>query len=447
MTKKTKEPKSTKSGRIVVDKGEKRPIGRRRASSFKGKILKFLFKVFFGAAGIGCILAFFLIAIYAHDLPDIDTLYKDTGKLNIAILDANENPIGSYGNAVTEVVDAKKLPPNLINALIATEDRRFYKHFGIDPQGLLRALTVNLIHGRVVQGGSTITQQLAKNVFLKADRSLKRKIQEAMLAIWLEQRYTKNEILTMYLNRVYFGRGMYGIDSAAQKYFGKPAKQMSLYESAMMAGLLKAPTTYSPQNNLRAAQRRTKQVLLNMVAAEYISKSDLNHALLKGAKIVKDSGRDSNKYYTDFVADLVQKFVGKSSGDLIVTTTFQNGLQRLAEDALVQNLMASGTEFNVGQGAILAMRPDGAILAMVGGVDYSNLTAPFKPNANLAPPLNFLYILPLCKKAKPLTQKLMIRQLPSAPQAVIIFQEITTDNITALSLSRKRSRILTMSQQ
>jgi len=209
------------------------------------------------------ILGFFVLVYYAYDLPDIDKLNEDKLKSSIVIQDYKGQFLASYGDIYTEYVKYDDIPQNLINAVIATEDRRFFNHWGIDLRGLARAVFVNIAKGRVAQGGSTVTQQLAKNVFLKPDRNLKRKIQEAMLAIWLEKHYSKEQIIEMYLNRVYLGGGVYGIDAASRKYFNKTAKRMNLYESAMIAGMLKAPTSYSPQNNQRAAVARTEQVLLN----------------------------------------------------------------------------------------------------------------------------------------------------------------------------------------
>jgi penicillin-binding protein 1A len=317
------------------------------------------------------ILGFFVLVYYAYDLPDIDKLNEDKLKSSIVIQDYKGQFLASYGDIYTEYVKYDDIPQNLIDAVIATEDRRFFKHWGIDLRGLARAVFVNIAKGRMAQGGSTVTQQLAKNVFLKPDRNLKRKIQEAMLAIWLEKHYSKEQIIEMYLNRVYLGGGVYGIDAASRKYFNKTAKRMNLYESAMIAGMMKAPTSYSPQNNQRAAIARTEQVLLNMVDAEKISEKEMRKAYRQGTQLKFTQPRDSDKYFTDFVVDLIPEFVGKTSEKLIVRTTFNPRYQKIAEDAVAKNMLEYGDAAKAEQAALVALAPGGAIRAMIGGVDYS----------------------------------------------------------------------------
>ncbi len=322
-------------------------------------------------AAVGMILAFFVMVYYAYDLPDVDKLDEDKEKPSITILDSGGQFLASYGDVYTEYVKYKDIPKSLIDAVIATEDRRFFDHWGVDLRGLMRAVFVNIARGRLAQGGSTVTQQLAKNVFLKPDRNLKRKIQEAMLAVWIERRYSKEQIMEMYLNRVYLGGGVYGIDAASRKYFNKPAKRMNLFESAMIAGMLKAPTSYSPQNNLKASVARTEQVLINMVDDEKITQKQMNKAYRQGATIKFSQPRDSDKYFTDYVVDLIPEFIGKTPEKIIVKTTLKPEYQKLAEDAIAKNMLEYGDNMHASQAALVSMSPNGAIRALIGGVDYS----------------------------------------------------------------------------
>lgn len=368
---------SKKSGKKPAPKKPKAKGKKPRAAkqsfwqSWRWRAFKWCTKMFAGFSAAMFIILFLVVSFYAHDLPDINKLYEDKLKPSITILDVEGNLVTSYGDITAEQVEVKHMPQTLINSVLATEDRRFYSHFGIDPIGLARALYTNYQAGRVVQGGSTITQQLAKIVFLKPERNMKRKIQEALLAVWLERKFTKDQILTMYLNRVYLGAGTYGMDAAARKYFGKSVRHINLYESAMLAGLLKAPTTYAPTNNPRASAARTKQVLINMVDAEKISEQMKLNALYEGTTVQKASFRNSSRYFTDYVVDQIQDYIGKTPHKLIVKTTFRPGLQKLAEDAVNAAMIGYGQTLNASQAAMLVMRPDGAIQAMIGGADYA----------------------------------------------------------------------------
>ncbi len=344
---------------------------RKKTSSRKWRIFVWLVKIAAVLVATAFIAGFLIIALYAHDLPDINDLYNDDLKKSVTVLDKNGQVIATYGDLFSEFVQYKDIPKTLIDAVIATEDRRFFSHSGIDPRGLLRAAVINTVSGRVSQGGSTITQQLAKIVFLKPERRMKRKIQEAILAVWLEHKFSKEQIMAMYLNRVYLGSGVYGIDSAAHRYFGKPAKNLSLYESALIAGLLKAPTTYSPYNSPKASVNRTRQVLANMVDARKITEYERNRAIMAATKIKIHERRESGKYFADYVVDLVQQYSGEVQENIIVKTTLDYELQKLADDSITQNMMARGAELSASQAAMVVMRPDGAVLAMIGGVDYS----------------------------------------------------------------------------
>jgi penicillin-binding protein 1A len=251
--------------------------------------------------------------------------------------------------------------------VIATEDRRFYRHFGIDLIALARAALVDLRAGRVVQGGSTITQQIAKNVFLTPERSLKRKVQEALLALWLERRFSKDQLLTIYLNRVYLGAGSYGVEAAARQYFGKPASKLGLAEAAMIAGLPKAPSRYAPTRDLAQARARAAVVLDNMVAAGRLARAEADAAKARPAAVSGAYGGSAARYFADWVIDQVPAFVGPTARDLVVHTTLDAAAQRAAEAAVA----GLGERGSVGQAALVAMTPDGAVRAMVGGRDYA----------------------------------------------------------------------------
>jgi len=259
----------------------------------------------------------------------------------------------------------------LPKAVMAIEDRRFYSHPGIDARGLARAMWVNLRSGKFVQGGSTITQQLAKNLFLTPERTLKRKVQEVLLALWLERTYSKDEILTLYLNRVYLGSGVYGVDAAAKKYFGKSARNVTLLEAATLAGLLKAPSHYNPSSDPEAAKQRAAVVLKSMVDAGFIS-SNQNVAALAGSPTLGKAAASDRvgRYFADWVYDQVSSYVGTSDRDLVVVTTIDLRLQNIAETELQRIIAAEGPKRGVSQAALVMMTPDGAVRAMVGGRDY-----------------------------------------------------------------------------
>ena len=233
-----------------------------------------------------------MIGIYAADLPDLGSLTASTRRPSVTLLSADGETIAAYGDVYGEPVTLKELPKWLPEAVIATEDRHFYSHFGLDPIGLARAMVVNLRAGHVVQGGSTITQQLAKNLFLTPERSLKRKVQELLIAVQLEHRFTKDQILTLYLNRVYLGNGTWGVDAAARRYFGVPATRLSLYQSALLAGLPKAPSRYNPVADPDLSRERTAQVLANMEATGAITEAEGKQALATELKTIVEQPTD-----------------------------------------------------------------------------------------------------------------------------------------------------------
>jgi penicillin-binding protein 1A len=268
-------------------------------------------------------------------------------------------------------VALKDLPPHLPQAFLAIEDRRFYRHYGVDPVGLGRAVIANLMRRGVSQGGSTLTQQLAKNLFLTQRRTLDRKIQELVLALWLEHKFTKTEIFDLYLNRVYFGSGAYGVEAAAQRYFGKSARRVTLAESAMLAGLVKSPSRLSPARNPDGAERRAHVVLMAMVDAGFIREKTATAAIAQEPRILKPTAGGSVNYAADWVMDVLNDLIGRVEQDIVVETTIDPLLQAAAEKALIDELGQKGEKFGVGQGAFVAMTPDGALRAMVGGRNYA----------------------------------------------------------------------------
>jgi len=306
---------------------------------------------------------------YAYDLPEVTSIAKTGRQPSITMIAADGSQIAAVGDVHGRTIGLNEVPPVLRQALIAVEDRRFYEHLGVDPRGLARAMLANLRAGRIVQGGSTLTQQLAKNLFLNPDRTIRRKVQELLLAFWLERKFTKDQILTLYLNRVYFGAGNYGVDAAARRYFGKPVQDLSLYESALLAGLLKAPSRYNPARNSGGADLRTQLVLGAMVDAGFISGAEAEAAMKK-----KSSSRvlaiGQARYFSDWVLNQVAGYVGQTARDLVIVTTLDPRLQQIAEKELVGLLDGPGSELGAGQAAFVALTPGGAVRAMVGGRDY-----------------------------------------------------------------------------
>jgi penicillin-binding protein 1A len=337
--------------------------------SLLGRLIKWTAVLaIWGALALGGIAAY-----YGYQLPDPDHLVQATRRPSVQLLTADGQVFATSGDFRGDTVQASEVPAHLVQAILATEDRRFYSHFGLDPIGLARAIVANLRAGRIVQGGSTITQQVAKNLFLTSERSLKRKAQELLLALWLERRYDKDRILALYLNRVYLGAGTYGVDAAARKYFGKPARRVSLIESAVIAGLLKAPTRYSPARDADLARKRASQVLDNMVAAGHIERRQADAAkvapMTAGPAI---AGGQGTRYFADWLMDQAFDYSDAGDRDLIVTTTLDRRLQRIAENEVERLLAGAGRQQGAGQAALVALAPDGAVRAMVGGRDYAD---------------------------------------------------------------------------
>jgi len=293
--------------------------------------------------------------------------------ISVVFLDRYGNEVGRRGVRSDDSVALDKLPDYLIKATIATEDRRFYDHFGIDIWGTARALASNAQGDSSLQGGSSITQQLAKNLFLSNERNLERKIKEAFLALWLETHYTKDQILKLYLDRAYMGGGNFGVTAAAEYYFGKPVTDISLAEAAMLAGLYKAPTKFAPHVDLAAARGRANQVLSNMVDAGYLTEGQVTAARRNPATPVdRTAEANSPNYFLDWAFEQVKTLVAgrTDSNNFVVRTTIDPVLQSYAEDAVTSVLREQGAAYKVSEAAMVVTEPNGAVRAMVGGVDY-----------------------------------------------------------------------------
>lgn len=347
-------------------------LRRKKRNSLWPWVLKWIFVLLIWFVFLGGV--FFLW--FSYDLPDIMKLQQTERRPSIIVLAKDGTKLATYGDLHGQLVETQKLPSHIIQAILAIEDRRFYSHYGIDPVGLLRALWTNYRTGHVVQGGSTLTQQLAKN-FLQTeklykvhDRSLRRKIQEILLALWLEHKFTKNQLLTLYLNRIYLGSGTFGLAAAAQHYFGKHPQDLSLYEAAVIAGLLKAPSKYSPSSNPHLANQRAAQVLENMVKEGTITEGAKEAALMLASSSLETFRGSTTRYFTDWIVNLAEILIPQTDKDLIITTTLDPYLQTLAESKLGQVMREKSKKTNVSQMALVSMTYDGAVRALIGGVNY-----------------------------------------------------------------------------
>jgi len=311
-------------------------------------------------------------AWYASDLPNVDQAFNASRKPTVTVLSANGEVLARTGDVYGQLVRLDQLPPSLTAAVLATEDRRFYSHFGIDIIGLARAMMANIRARRIVQGGSTITQQVAKNLFLTPERTIKRKFQELLLAFWLEKKFSKDQILSIYLNRVYLGSGTYGVDAAARKYFNRRATMISTYQAAMLAGLLKAPSRYNPIASPTRARKRTSQVLKNMVSGGFLNSQGALKAYEEGTSELVTKQYRGGRYFIDWVLEQVSSYVNPGDRDLVVRTTLDLDLQRLAEGKIKRFLIQKGIKDSIGQAAMVIMTPSGAVRAMIGGRSYKN---------------------------------------------------------------------------
>ena len=332
------------------------------------------------------------MVLLAFGVPAFETIGKDwrsQSEYSVTFLDRYGNEIGKRGILLNDAVDLQDLPDHLIKAVLATEDRRFFEHFGIDVLGTMRAILENARAGGVVQGGSSITQQLAKNLFLSNERTLKRKIKEAYLSLWLEANLSKREILKLYLDRAYMGGGTFGVAAAADFYFGKQPTDLSLAESAMLAGLFKAPARYAPHINLPAARARANEVLTNIVQAGFMTEGQIVAARRQPATPVERRTVSSPDYFLDWAFEEVKKLVDGSDKVLFARTTIDMRLQESAEAAVESSLRESGEIYQVSQAGLVSMEPDGTVRAMVGGRDYGESTFNRAVNARRQPGSSF----------------------------------------------------------
>lgn len=319
----------------------------------------------------GLIFLVVFFAVFARGLPDTSSLYQVDRQPSITYLDRNGALIATRGTQMAPPADLDALPDYVPAAFIAIEDRRFYRHPGFDPIGMMRAMATNVRAGRVVQGGSTLTQQLAKNLFLTPDQNLRRKVQELMLAVWLEMKFSKKEILALYLNRVYFGAGAYGIEAASQRYFDKSAKNLTVGEAALLAGLLKAPSRYSPVSESERAAARATVVLNEMEEAGVITAAQREQAVTQPVIVSRTLATQHAQYFIDWLDKSIRSLVGEPTEDMVVETTLDLTLQTAAERS-VRRILDRDAGKGVQQAALVALDGDGRVRAMIGGSSYAD---------------------------------------------------------------------------
>ena len=313
------------------------------------------------------------VFLMGRDLPDTTRLWDRTRPISVQFVDRQGRDLMTRGAQEANPVSVETLPPHLVQAILAIEDRRFYDHVGIDPYSLLRAVVKNLKNRGYSEGASTLTQQLAKNVFLKSDKTLARKTKEAILALWLERDFTKDELLEMYLERVYFGAGTWGVDAASRSYFGKPVTALNISESALLVGLLKAPSRYNPRANPEAAGKRTARVLRAMEDVGYLNRWEYYRALSEPLEFRPFETDEIGEYFVEWIWPQIEDKIGTPTTDLVVTTTLDFEAQTFAEIALTNYLDSDPAQArNVSQGAIVSLDGSGDILAMVGGRSYED---------------------------------------------------------------------------
>lgn len=364
-----KAPTKAKSGpkRRSNTKSRKSQKRNRGRSIFGGMIYWSFILCIWGGIGLAGVAAY-----YGAQLPSAASWEVPDRPPNVKIVSVSGDLVANRGATGGAAVGLHDMSPYIPQAIVAIEDRRYYSHFGFDPIGFTRAMTKNVMAGRLVQGGSTITQQLAKNLFLSPDRTVGRKVQELLLAFWLEQKYSKDQILEMYLNRVYFGSGSYGVEAASRRYFGKSARDVSLPEAALIAGLVKAPSRLSPARDPEAAETRAQIVLGAMRAQGMVSDSEVTAALSRPTTRAASYWTGSEHYVADRVMGDLRELGISIKEDVIVDTTIDLNLQKFGEKAIRDLIVENGEKLNVSQGALVSIDGTGAVRAMVGGYDYAN---------------------------------------------------------------------------
>jgi len=355
------------SGRKASKAQRRRGRSRRGLLGIFGRLVYwcFVLAIWGGIAAAG------IVVYYGAKMPAATTWEIPDRAPNIKIVSVDGHLIANRGMSGGEALTLKEMSPYIPEAVVAIEDRRFYSHFGIDPIGLARAMVTNILGGHFSQGGSTLTQQLAKNLFLKPDRTLERKVQEVLLALWLEHKHSKDQILQMYLNRVYFGSGAYGVEAASRRYFGKSARDVTLAEAALLAGLLKAPSRLSPARDPKAAEERAQLVLGAMHDEGMVSDKEVASAMSAPATRAPSYWTGSENYVADTIMEELPDLIGDVQGDIVVDTTVDLTLQKIAEKSIRGLIDQNGKKLNVSQGALVSIDNSGAVRAMVGGYDYS----------------------------------------------------------------------------
>ncbi len=338
--------------------------------ALQGKnILKFLLLMaIWGFVVVGAVVGYF-----SYELPSI-LRHTDLKRHPSVVLEAHDGTVfDRYGDYHGDMLAIKDLPQHLVQAFLAIEDRRFYDHSGIDMWGILRAGISNVAAGHLVQGGSTITQQLAKNIFLGSQRTLRRKVQEILLSIWLENKLSKDDILAAYLNRIYLGSGAYGVDAAAHIYFNKSARDVTLSEAAILASLPKAPSHYSPLNNPAAAEARSRIVIQAMVDAKYLLPNQKLETVTQAPlPSTKPGGGGDGKYFVDWTMDQLGDLIEEQNEDVVIRTTLDLPMQREAERQIDTLITEKGDTARVSQAAMVSIGQNGAVRALVGGRDYAD---------------------------------------------------------------------------
>src|SRR5690606_23964657 len=311
-----------------------------------------------------------IVLYYGAQMPAASSWSIPDRPPNVKIIATDGSVIANRGATGGEALAVEEMSPYIPQAVIAIEDRRFYSHFGVDPLGLVRAF-VNNLSGQPIQGGSTITQQLAKNLVLSAERTFERKVQEVLLSFWLEHKFSKDQILAMYLNRVYFGSNAYGVEAASRRYFDKSARDVNLGEAALLAGLLKAPSRLSPARDPAAAEARSQVVLGAMEEEGFITEDEIKTAMSQPPTKARSYWSGAEHYAADMILDEVKMLIGDVKQDIIVESTINLSLERVAEDVLTTALDGEGAKLNASQAALVSMDATGAIRALVGGKDYA----------------------------------------------------------------------------
>ena len=355
-----------------------------------------LFRLGLTLAVLGVLAVVGVVIYYGAQLGDSSEWAVPDRPANIRVLASNGELITNRGQTGGEAVAYHELPYYVPLAVIANEDRRFYSHFGVDPLGLASVALESLRAGRPTRGASTITQQVARTLFLNTDQTLGRKVQEALLAVWLEQNYSKEDILELYLNRVHYGSGATGIEAAAQTYFGISARNLSLGQAAMLAGILPSPASYNPRSYPERALERQRLTLANMVREGYITAEEAASAETQSSTAPAFRRVEGAEYYVaDWVETLMNAYLGEVTEDVIVQTTIDSDLQDLAEQVVQNAIREYGESSNFNQAALVAMDVDGRVRALVGGVDYSQsqynraVTARRQPGSAFKP---FVYL-------------------------------------------------------